>query len=146
MSWIRYYGAKPPTSLTLDDFGYPIKDLLVYLLPKTFKLFWYPLFWLWGYKKKVIPEEDRLLTMRVQEEGYSRRGPSFDYEGTRRRLFQKRTVLTWIFSIITSFIHINSKCNVWSSWEYIYVKTGQETELSELILRNLAHCEWKKTN
>ena len=103
-------------------------------------------FWLWGYKKKVIPEEDRLLTMRVQEEGYSRRGPSFDYEGTRRRLFQKRTMLTWIFSIITSFIHINSKCNVWSSWEYIYVKTGQETELSELILRNLAHCEWKKTN
>jgi hypothetical protein len=33
--------------------------LLVYLLPTTFKLFSFPIFWLWAYLMKVIPETRR---------------------------------------------------------------------------------------
>jgi hypothetical protein len=74
------------------------------------------IFTLWEYMEKVIP--------------------IFTLWGYKKKVIPEEDMLTWVFSIITSFIHMNSKCNVWSSWEYIYVETGQETELSELILRN----------
>jgi hypothetical protein len=59
----------------------------------------YPIFWLWEYLIKVIPETytiglSYLLTMRVLDQGYSRNlynraFLSFAYEGTWSRLFQK---------------------------------------------------------
>jgi hypothetical protein len=59
----------------------------------------YPIFWLWEYLIKVIPETytiwlSYLLAMRVLDQSYSRdlynmAILSFDYEGTWSRLFQK---------------------------------------------------------
>ena len=44
---IYYLALLPQTEATLADFGNP--DLLVYLLPKHFKLFGFPTFRLWAY-------------------------------------------------------------------------------------------------
>jgi hypothetical protein len=41
--------------VTIDDFGYPVIGPFIYLLPKTFKLFGFPIFLLRAYLMKVIP-------------------------------------------------------------------------------------------
>ena len=41
--------------VTLADVGFSFNPL-IYLLPKIFKLFSFPIFLLWAYLRKVIPE------------------------------------------------------------------------------------------
>ena len=74
-------------------FCVPCLDPLVYLLPKTFKLFDLPILWLWAYQMNVIPDTSRYLHFIRSK----------CTEQIRRKHFQRVTnpffvhrILTWV--------------------------------------------------
>ena len=68
-----------------------------------------PIFWIWTYLMKVIPETCRsnLLNLSIPYEGYSRNlsFQSFEFEHTLWRLFQKPVVpIFWIWTYLMKVI------------------------------------------